>query len=93
MQPAFLNKTKGYNSKEEAFKDPKVEFVIDKYNLEMSLKVKRNESLVRESEFKMKKFLETHKKPLAKNVIMIYIDAMGRRDTHRRLPKTVEFFR
>jgi hypothetical protein len=31
-------------------------------------------------------------KPLANNIIAIYIDALGRNDVLRRLPKTSTFF-
>jgi hypothetical protein len=37
--------------------------------------------------------LQENSKPLAKNVLMIFIDAVGRQSMHLKLPKTIEWFK
>jgi hypothetical protein len=78
----MLNTNLTFKSFEEAFNKTDTEAVLDVQNLNLKVKVTRNESLVDERKTKI------NKDALSENVILIYLDTLSRAHAHRKLPLT-----
>ena len=74
---------------QQARKDEdKFDIIFDNKKKEYLIDVRRNQTLVEE-----RKAMWKEGTSLARNVILIYVDAIGRPAMHYKLPRTVQFFK
>ncbi|KAL4482506.1 hypothetical protein ABPG72_001482 [Tetrahymena utriculariae] len=88
IQATAFRQSKGYSSLEQAFND-QYDVVFDRKEQKYHIDVQFNKTL---SEERKKIANENPSKPLSKNILIIFIDAISRQSMHLKLPKTVEWF-
>ncbi|KAL4463269.1 hypothetical protein ABPG74_007270 [Tetrahymena malaccensis] len=88
IQATVYRSSKGYSSLEQAFSD-KYDVVFDRNEQKYHIDVQFNQTL---SEQRKKIASDSSSKPLSKNILLIFIDAVSRQSMHLKLPKTVEWF-
>ncbi|KAL4463270.1 hypothetical protein ABPG74_007271 [Tetrahymena malaccensis] len=88
MQQTVFNSAKGYDSVLEAQID-KHDVIFDRKEQKYLINIQFNDTLSKER----KKITEQLKeKPITKNVLLIFIDAVSRQSMHLKMPETVKWF-
>ncbi|KAL4482507.1 hypothetical protein ABPG72_001483 [Tetrahymena utriculariae] len=88
MQQTVFNSAKSYNTILEAEID-KHDVIFDRQEQKYLINVQFNKTL---SEERKKIAKQLKEKPITKNVLLIFIDAVSRQSMHLKLPQTVKWF-
>ncbi|EAR88930.2 sulfatase (macronuclear) [Tetrahymena thermophila SB210] len=88
MQQTVFNSAKGYNTALEAEID-KHDVIFDRQEQKYLINVQFNKTLSNE---RKKIAEELNEKPMTKNILLIFIDAVSRQSMHLKMPKTVKWF-